>query len=105
MACLELDPEVVALAGENEGVLGGGAAGEHRAGLAQLRPGDGEGGGAVRREVEPGQDEENSPGVAGGDSPPALSPSLEHTVSSHSLTVSLTAGYSPGSCEDSWGTP
>ena len=44
MSRLELHPEVVALPGEDDGVLGGGAAGEDRAGLAQLRPGDSEGG-------------------------------------------------------------
>ena len=79
MARLELHPEVVALPGEDDGVLGGGAAGEDRAGLAQLRPGDSEGGRAVWRQCEAGEDEENSPGVAGGHSPPALSSCLEST--------------------------
>ena len=91
MSRLELHPEVVALPGEDDGVLGGGAAGEDRAGLAQLRPGDSEGGRAVWREGEAGQDEENSPGVAGGHSPPALSSCLYirsgHVTSRHNIIL------------------
>ena len=81
MARLELHPEVVTLARQDERVLGGGAAGEHGAGLPLVRPGDCEGGGAVWRQGEPGQDEQDPPGVSGGDSPPALSSRLDWTLS------------------------
>ena len=89
MARLELHPEVVALPGENDRVLGGGAAGEDRAGLAQFRPGDSEGGGAVWWEGEAGQDEENSPGVTWRHSPPALSSCLHTMLVSLSLLPTL----------------
>ena len=96
MARLELHPEVVALPGEDDGVLGGGAAGEDRAGLAQLRPGDSEGGGAVWRQCEAGEDEENSPGVAGRHSPPALSSSLQQTFLSHLSPLTSHSGILTG---------
>ena len=61
---------------EDDRVLGGAAAGEDGAGLALVRPGHGQRGGAVRGQRQAGQDEQHSPGVAGGHSPPALCPGL-----------------------------
>lgn len=72
---------------EDDRVLGGAAAGEDGAGLALVRPGHGQRGGAVRGQRQAGQDEQHSPGVAGGHSPPALRPGLNSASGQqHSMT-------------------